>query len=169
MDPSGQRYAVWHHEGGSVAFPFDAAFGQYKSPESNLTITASGPSVSQDYLCDGLAKQMVTEHRSFVITDAAGTQYQFNVSPVTGESHLIWRAGECQALPFYLLSRIQDRWGRELALTWEGTAGSSPEPRVTHVRDETGTIRLTFTNQTVNRFRRLESVTDSLGRTHSFG
>jgi hypothetical protein len=162
-DQTGKQYAVWHHEGGTTAFPYNAVTGQYDSPESNLTMTASGPSqFSPDYPCDGMMKSLKTLHTSFVIQVADGTQYKFNFNPYSGEPHLVWRTAECSAIPFYLLSRIRTRLGRELMLTWSTGA----EPRVTHVRDETGAVRLTLTN--TGAFPFLTTVVDSLGRTHTF-
>jgi RHS repeat-associated protein len=170
-EPGGQQYAVWHHEGRKLAFPYNAVTGQYESPESNLTITADAtPQTSPYYPCDGLRKTLTTLHKSFVIKDEEGTEFQFNVDPIpSGEFHLVWRTGECTAVPYYLLTRIKDRWGRELKLNWSNTTVTNGEPRVTTVKDEAGTTRLTLNYTTVAGFLQLQSVVDGYGRTHSFG
>ncbi len=76
-----------------------------------------------------------------------------------GQTHLIWQTGECQAIPYYLLTRIRDRWGRILNVTW---SSDPAEPRVTQVRDDSGTgLTLNYTAGL------LTSVLDAQGRTHS--
>jgi YD repeat-containing protein len=81
-----------------------------------------------------------------------------NVSVPGGQSHLHWRTALGLAIPHYLLTRIQDRHGRVVNLTW--TSGA--EPRVTAVKDAGNTgVTLAYTGDLVT------SVTDPMGRVHT--
>jgi YD repeat-containing protein len=164
-DETGHEYAVWHRGGGYLAFP-NSATG-FVSPDSYHVIASTDGTSSStvNYPCNGSTASVTAPYQTFTITDADGTRYFFN-QPQSGTGiHLSWTTANCTALPHYLLSRIEDRWGRAVNLTWSDvTVGAGTEKRCTAVRDAGGTgLTLSYPNSD----GLLRSVTDPQGRTHS--
>ncbi|MGV3720654.1 MAG: hypothetical protein ACO1SX_07065, partial [Actinomycetota bacterium] len=48
----------------------------------------------------------------FQVIDGSGTRYTFD--------KVHWETGATTAMPYFLLTRVQDRWGREVNVTWNG-------------------------------------------------
>jgi hypothetical protein len=110
------------------------------------------------YTCNAGSGTLSVSQSWFIVKEPDGTEYQFNYQPPAGQTHLVWQTANCSAYPHYLLSRIRDRWGRVLSVTWS----SGTEPRVTAVRDGDNTgLTLSYTNGL------LTSVADPQGRTHT--
>jgi RHS repeat-associated protein len=161
QDEGGKRYAVWHR--GGTAFSFEET-GQepnttFLSPDSDHSLAyGGGPITTPSYPCQGMSQTHTLKYGWFIARDRDLTEYQFNYQPPGGQTHLVWRTAECSALPSYLLTRIKDRWGRVVNITWSPGA----EPRVTGVTDELGRgITLGYSGGL------LTSVLDAQGRTHT--
>jgi YD repeat-containing protein len=158
------EWAVWHTAGTVVSFQKQGS--SFVAPESGLILTFGG-SATTTYPCSGMVPDpsYTAPYGWFTVKTADGTQYFFNqAQPGTG-THLYWSKGHCNAVPYYLLSRIQDRWGRYANLKWTNvTVGSGTEPRVTGVTDDAGK---TLTLQYPNGDGLLRSVIDPYGRTHT--
>jgi hypothetical protein len=154
---TGKEYALWQANGRALGFQKSGT--TWTAPDSGLSLTAGGGTVtSPSYPCNGGTATLQVPQAWFVVKDDEGTEFEFNKSVPGGQTHLVWQTGNCAAYPTYLLTRIRDRWGRVLNVTWS----SGAEPRVTQVRDGDGTgLTLAYSGGL------LISVADVQGRTHT--
>lgn len=149
MDETGAGWAVVHRPGHALTFKKPASGVQYAALESFDTLAASAtnlsPAPTVTYPCNGTqATATVPLPSSFTLTDRDGTQYLF--SPVaSGGTAPIWQISECTAIPVYVLTKITDRWQREVDLTWTDVLGGGAGWRVTQVSNPGGpTLTLTY-------------------------
>jgi YD repeat-containing protein len=157
-DEHGVEHLIWHRGDGRV-LDFVKPWTTFVSPDSYHTLTfGGGPITSPSFPWAGGTDTLQCPYGWFVIKDAEGTRFEFNVSPPAGQTHLLWKTGDGVALPHWLLTRVVDRWNRTLNLTWSGGA----EPRVTAAKDGNNVgVTLGYTGSL------LTSITDPQGRTHS--
>jgi RHS repeat-associated protein len=156
-------HAVWNRGDGSrMVFEqyWNGASGPFwRSEESYHTLTSSGFSTSPTFKYEDDPTFEYVPFAQFTLRDGAGTQYTFD--------QVRWNIAEepplsdAYAVPYFLLTKVTDRWNRTLNLTWTNTPAAVG---VTSVLDGDGR-GLTFTyNATTNL---LTSVQDPAGRTHT--
>jgi RHS repeat-associated protein len=146
-DESQAGWAVVHRPGMALTFRKPASGNTWTPLESFDTLVASMTTVTPTvtYPCNGASVPfMPTVAKWFTLTDRDGTNYVFG-SADNNVTSPVWRISECSALPVYLLSKITDRWGREIDVTWTDVLGSGTGWRVTLVGNPGGpTLTLTY-------------------------
>jgi YD repeat-containing protein len=152
--------AIWNRGDGTqlgFAISWNGNTPSWKSGESYHTLSASGQLESPQLEVDDEWTSVETRYAAFVLKDGDGTAYTFD--------RVRWNLSSTPdnfnhfAIPYFLLTRIEDRWGRNLTLSWDDTKG------VTSVTDGAGRS-LTFQ---YNGDKVLTGVTDPYGRSHTFG
>jgi len=124
-----EMQALWHTgDGGAVGFlgNWDNEAKQYswvpKDSFHSLTSVGSASVTVDTEVVDPTGGGNVTVPSKFAITvpygqfqviDGAGTRYTFD--------QVHWETGATTAMPYFLLTRVQDRWGRQVAVTWNGS------------------------------------------------
>ena len=178
-DPGGELHALWHTGGGAVGF-LGNSLGTWTSADDSHTLTSGGTSSKQLTIrrtvmstgaglpgptgeaaaCGGAlpAQQRLrivkvfTPYSWFEARDAAGSVYRFD--------QVYWETGAANggvAIPHFPLTRITDRYGRVVNLTWS-------EGKLQSVIDGEGNgLAFTYAGGL------LVSVRDMFNRTHSLG
>ena len=154
---TGEWTALWHTGDGGVT-PFHVVGApnrhsptyqpQWISDDSYHSLVSAGQ--TRIWLqVDGANVERVLPYGSFAATDAGGTVYTF--------AHTYVEKGAMAAVPYFLLTRVQDRLGRRVDLVWSGRL-------LQRVKDDAGK-ELVFSYQENNR---CTSVSDPWGRSHTF-
>lgn len=150
--------AVWNQGDGTQHsfIPETGPNGEmlWRGRDGNHTLTSSGLSTSPQFEYEGEPLTVAVPYSEFVLKDGEGTEYRFdqvrwNISPSPQNA-----VG--YAIPYFLLKKITDRWGRVVNITW-GPDG------VTTVADGAGRgLTFAYSNGLIG------SVTDTFGRVHTF-
>jgi hypothetical protein len=161
-DDQGASWAVLHQPGHAISFKKTGTV-TYSSRESFNTLTA-GADASQSviYPCNGATvTKSVSVPSKFTLKDGDGTTYEF--------ATLAWQTEECTAIGHYLLTKITDRWNREVNITWQNVISSGNAMRVTAVSSPGGpTLTLDYPNND-GLLRSVRLSTDPAGLTHTLG
>ena len=152
-DGEGEVHALWHTGDGRTV-GFHAAGSSWAGDDSEHTLTSSGQASTTLPLPRGYNGTSITvpsPYGQFIVTDGDGTQYLFN--------RIYWEKGKWTAIPYFLLSQITDRFGRNIFLTWNTTKG-----QLTQVRDpNNGALQFIYTGklltQVIDPYRRSHKLT----------
>ncbi len=126
----------------------------YNSRESFHTLTSTGTANIPGY-------SGRTVPASFTLADGEGTRYDF--------STIAWQSASHTAIPHYLLTRITDRWQREVIITWENVIDNGTAMRVKTVSCSGGpTLTLDYPNNE-GLLKSVRLSTEPTGVTHSLG
>src|SRR5207248_725812 len=117
-------HVVWNRgDGTQAAFSNvgTADFPDWRSDECYLRMIATHATIHSAYFEyePGDPSTVEVDYAGFAIIDGDGTQYDFDTvrwnlwAHHLGETHR-----EAYAIPYFLLSRITDRWGGTLDVSW---------------------------------------------------
>jgi hypothetical protein len=160
-DDGNKKCAALHTEEGNIQFlinfrghdDFEKDGASYTAIHSNTSVRLSSSGlVKHDSPCGDDKKGWTAQAPAYYVAqDEDGTRSVFD--------QLVWRERDCQAVPHYLLSRIESKDGRALTIHWS----LGPRPRVISVKDKSHRgLDFTYTNDL------LTSAKDSAGRIHLF-
>jgi hypothetical protein len=125
----------------------------WTSEESYHTLSSEGQAVSPIFQFDYEQTFVAAPYGRFTLVDGDHTQYEFN--QVRWNISEIPPDGVGYAIPYFLLTKIMDRWGRLIQVNWSGAGVSS-------VIDGNGRgLSFTYSGGV------LAGVTDPAGRAHS--
>lgn len=152
-ESTGQIAALWHTgNGGVVKFDgvVDGGSLSWAPEDSYHSMTSSGFATTQLPLPTGYPTgsfPVSVPYNNFVVRDGDGTLYTFD--------KVFWMKGRSTAVPYFLLTHILDRYGREITLEW------SNDGYLQTVRDLFGSaLAFQYTGGV------LTSVNDRFGRHH---
>ena len=151
-------YAVWNRGDGT-----QMAFEQYwveqsgpfwRSVESYHQLASVGALQSPGFRYQDDETSVSVPYAEFTMVDGDQTVYEFK--------QVRWNISEhppeetSYAIPYFLLTKVTDRWGRSVAINWD-------DKGVTSVDAGGGSLTFAY-----NADDLIESVTDPFGRTHTF-
>jgi RHS repeat-associated protein len=146
-DDIGNPVALWHGGDGTVTGFRQNPDGSWTPRDSFHALASGGTASTQVDRGDGNQETISVPYGWFEITDEDGTLHRFE--------QVHWEGGLDTSIPYFLLSRVTDRYGRFVDLAWTNGALQS-------VQDGDGRgLSFTYTGGL------LASISDSLGRTHT--